>query len=111
MRFTLVISVLIASCLPAMAQLASPHLLTQQGCISVVRGRAHVEEGALGTFIVIENPAFSRAIAGYIPFGDEPTFPELSQIEGRTIEIGGVVVADGRLLIVMTDPKQLAIVG
>lgn len=111
MRFTLIISILVASCLPATAQLASPHLLTQQGCISVVRGRAHVEEGALGTYIVIENPSLSRSIVGYIPFGDEPTFPALSQVEGRTVEIGGVVVVDGRLLIVMTDPNQLTIVA
>ena len=111
MRFTLAISLLIASCLAATAQPSSPHLLSAQGGVSVVRGRAHVEEGALGTFIEVDRPGATRAVAGYIPFGNESTFPLLSEIEGRIIEIGGVVVLDGRPLIVLSNPNQLALAG
>jgi hypothetical protein len=115
MRFTLaialLISSLISSCLCAAAQPSSPHLRTSQGYFAVVRGRAHVEEGALGTYIEVDRPGATRAVAGYIPFGNESTFPLLAEIEGRTIEIGGVVVLDGRALIVLSDPNQLALVG
>jgi len=110
MRFTFAIAILAASCISAVAQTDSPHL-TPQGYFSLVRGRAHVEEGALGTYIEVERPDAGRSVTGFIPFGDEPTFRELANIEGRTIEIGGVVELDGRPLIVMTDPNQLAIVN
>ncbi len=110
MRFTIAIAILAASYTSAVAQTNSPHL-TPQGYFSLVRGRAHVEEGALGTYIEIERPDAGRSVAGFIPFGDEPSFRELANIEGRTIEIGGVVELDGRPLIVMTDPNQLAIVN
>lgn len=106
MRFKFVTLMIIASCLPAVAE-----PLASQGSISVVRGRAHVEEGALGTYIEIERPGSTRSVAGFIPFGDEPTFPAMSDIDGRIVEIGGVVAMDGRVLIVMTDPDQLAVVS
>lgn len=106
MRLKLVAAILVASCLPAIAE-----PLAAQGSVSVVRGRAHVEEGAQGTYIRIENPGATRSVAGFIPFGDEPTFPGLSDIDGRTVEIAGVVVLDGQPLIIMTDPNQLAVVS
>jgi hypothetical protein len=108
MRFKLATLLVVASCLPAIAQPASPHL--PQGYFAVVRGLAHVEEGALGTYIHIEAPYLRRKIDGYIPFGDESTFGDLANIEGRTVEIGGVVALDGLPYITMTDPRQLAIV-
>ena len=106
MRFNLVACILVASCLPAIAE-----PLASQGSSSVVRGRAHVEERALGTYIEVERPDLTRTVAGLIPFGDEPTFPGLSDIDGRTVEIAGVVVFDGQPSIVMTDPNQLAVVS
>lgn len=109
MRFKLTTLILIASCLPAVAQPPSPHL-TAQGYVSLVRGRAHIKEGAEGTYIEIERPDATGRVSGFIPFGDEPTFPELAEIEGRTVEIAGVVVLDGGPMIVMTDPNQLAVV-
>ena len=111
MRFTLVTSLLIASCLPAMAQLSSTlHLLTPQGNIASVRGRAHVIEGAQGTYIEVGTPGSLRSVTGFIPFGNEPTFRNLPNIEGRTVQIDGVVVLDGRPVIVMSDPDQLVVV-
>jgi hypothetical protein len=106
MRFELVAVMIVASCLPAIATPPVP-----QGSISVVRGRAHVEEGAEGTYVKIDSPGATRPVTGFIPFGDKPTFPYLSEIEGRTVDMGGVVVVDGALYIVLTDPNQLAIVN
>lgn len=108
MHIKLAAAIFAASCLPALAQMDSPHL-APQGSISVVRGRAHIREGADGTFIEIDRPGATRQVVGFIPFGDKPTFPELAGIEGRMVEIGGVVVLDGGPIIVMTDPNQLAI--
>lgn len=107
MRFKLVLFILAASCLPAAAQLNSPHLT--QGAISALRGRAHIMEGAEGTYIEIEMPNATRRVVGYIPFGDEPTFPKLADAEGHTVEISGIVGLDGGAMITMTDPNQLAI--
>ena len=108
MRFKLIALIFVASCLPAIAQPESAHL-SSQGSVSIVRGRAHIKEGAEGTYIEIERPNATRQVVGFIPFGDKPTFPGLEQIEGRMIELGGVVVLDGGPLIIMTDPNQLAI--
>ena len=102
--------VLAASCLPACLPAWAQPPLTGQGSVSVVRGRAHVEEGAQGTYIHLEMPGAARSVTGFIPFGDEPTFRGLPDIEGRIVAIGGVVVLDGGPEIVMTDPNQLAIV-
>ncbi|HEV2424858.1 MAG TPA: hypothetical protein VGZ29_08525 [Terriglobia bacterium] len=106
MRFKLVLLFLAVSCLPAVAQIDSPHLT--QGSISVLRGRAHIIEGA-GTFIEIEMPNATRRVVGYIPFGDEPTFPQLARAEGRIVEVAGVVGLDGGAMITLTDTNQLAI--
>ena len=106
MRVKLGFLILAASCLPAVAQLNSPHLT--QGSISALRGRAHIIEGA-GTYIEIEMPNATRRVVGYIPFGDEPTFPQLARVEGHVVEITGVVGLDGSAMITMTDPTQLVI--
>jgi hypothetical protein len=107
MRFKLVALFLATSCLPAVAQLNSPHL--QQGAISTLRGRAHILEGAAGTFIEIERPDATRRVVGFIPFGDEPTFPAVAHAEGHTVAVIGVVGLDGEAMITMTDPNQLVI--
>ena len=107
MRFKLVLLILAASCLPAVAQLNSPHLT--QGSVSVMRGRAHIIEGA-GTYIELEMPNATRRVVGFIPFGDEPTFPQLARAEGHIVQIAGVVGLDGSAMITMTDTNQLTIV-
>jgi len=95
------------ACFPAFAQFDTPHFT--QGAISILRGRAHIMEGAEGTFIEIERPGATRKVVGFIPFGDEPTFPQLSNAEGHTIVIAGVVGLDGGAMITMTDTNQLTV--
>jgi hypothetical protein len=107
MRFKLAALILAASCLPAAAQLDTPHLT--QGAISALRGRAHIWEGAEGTYIEIERPNATRRVIGFIPFGNESTFPKLAQAEGHMIAVVGVVGLDGGAMITMSDPDQLVI--
>jgi hypothetical protein len=102
MRFNLIALVLIASSAPAMADHLPP-----QGNFTVVEGLAHIERGPLGTYIHIERPGTD--VVGYVPFGDDGAFPGLFKLDGRKVAIQGVVVMDGRAMIVMTDPDQLSI--
>jgi hypothetical protein len=106
-------ALLLLSCLPAMAQNEVGPRLQQlvQGNAVTISGRAHVQRAAQGTFITIENARMSRDVAGFISFGNEPTFPGLAQLEGRTVEITGAVVLDGRAVIEMNDPNQLWVKG
>jgi len=109
MRLKLITLFLAASCVPAAAQMDSPHL-APQGSLSVVRGTAHIREGAEGTYVEIALPGADRIVTGFIPFGDKPTFPQLQAAEGRTVQIGGVVELDGGPMIVMTERTQLTLV-
>jgi hypothetical protein len=109
MRMKLLTLMVVASCLPAAAQSLSPRMQFVQGNGVTIGGRAHVDRGAEGTFINIENPALSRSVAGFIAFGDEPTFRGLSEIDGRYVEITGMVTMDGRALIRMDDPDQIRV--
>jgi hypothetical protein len=112
MRFKLLTLIVVASCLPAAAQSLGPRLQSVvQGNGVTIGGRAHVLRGAEGTYIDIENPGLTRSISGFIPFGDEPTFPGLSDLDGRNVEITGVVYSDGRAMILMNDPGQLRIMA
>ena len=110
MRFTLVMLILTASCLSAMARPPTPNILSAQGYISILRGRAHVVETGEGTYIQVYRPGETRAVFGFIPFGNGPTFPPMAEIEGRTIEIGGVLAIYGRPYIALTSADQLSIV-
>ena len=112
MRFKLLVLFVVASCLPAAAQSLGPRLQSVvQGSGVTIGGRAHVFRGAEGTFINVENPDLTRAISGFISFGDEPTFPGLSDLDGRNVQITGVVYSDGRALILMNDPDQLRVLA
>jgi hypothetical protein len=102
--------ILILSSLPAAAQDVGPRLQQLvQGNAVTISGRAHVQRDAEGTFIEIGNPGLSRQVAGFISFSNEPTFPGLSRIDGRNVEITGAVVVDGRAMIDMYDPNQLRV--
>ena len=91
---------LVISCLPAAAQDVGPRLQSLvQGNAVTVSGRAHVQRSAEGTFIDVENPHLPRQVSGFISFGDEPSFPMLSRLDGRDVEITGAVVLDGRVMI------------
>ena len=108
MRFKLIALILAASSLPAVAQMGSPHLAAQ-GSITGLRGLGHIWEGAEGTYIEIERPDATRKVVGFIPFGDEPTFPQLGRAEGHNIAVVGVIGLDGGAMITMTDRNQLII--
>lgn len=103
MRYKLATLFFVASCLPAMAALPS------QGNKALVAGRAHIERAAQGTYITIENPRLAQSVAGFIPFGDESTFPGLYQLDGRRVALSGALVWDGQPLIIMNDPAQLSV--
>jgi hypothetical protein len=107
MRLKLASLVLVASCLPAMAALPA---LPAQGNIAVVSGRAHIERGAQGTYIHIENRNGGPEVAGFIPFGNHGAYPGWPDLEGRHVALTGVVVWNGRALIMMSDPDQLAVI-
>ena len=113
MRFTLatLVLVLAASCLPAMAQPLTGREIAAEGNAATVSGRAHIEEGAEGTYVQLERPGAAQSVAGFIPFGDKHAYPGLYDIEGREVAITGVMAADGGLLIMMTDPDQLAVLS
>jgi hypothetical protein len=103
---------LILSCLPAAAQEFGPRLQQLvQGNGVTIEGRAHIQRRAEGTYIEIENPNLSLQIAGFIAFGNQATFPGLYDIDGRNVEITGIVVMDGRAMIQMNDRRQLRVRG
>jgi hypothetical protein len=112
MRRKLTAILLILSCLPATAQEFGPRLqhLTQGNGVTI-GGRAHIERRAQGTYIAIENPSLSLPVAGFVAFGNQTTFPGLYGLDGRDVEISGIVVMDGRALIQMNDPRQLRVKG
>ena len=112
MRCKLSAILLILSCLPAAAQNLSPRLQhLVQGNGVTISGRAHVMRHAEGTYIEIENPRLSRQIAGFVAFGNQSTFPGLYDLDGRDVEITGIVVMDGHALIQMNDQRQLRVKG
>src|SRR3954447_5656261 len=110
MRHKLSAILLILSCLPAAAQDFGPRLQSLvQGNGVTIGGRAHIQRRAQGTYIEIENPNLSLPGTGFIAFGNQTTFPGLYEIDGRDVEISGIIVMDGRALIQMNDPRQLRV--
>ena len=106
MKLKLAAIILAASCLPAMAALPLP----PQGNIAVISGRAHIRLGAYGTYVHVDQPGATYSVVGYIPFGDGGAFRGLYQIEGRRVAISGVVVKDGKAMIILTNRNQLMLV-
>jgi len=112
MRHKLIAVLLMLSCLPAAAQEFGPRLqhLTQGNGVTI-GGRAHIERRAEGTSINIENPNLSLQVWGFIAFGNQTTFPGLYELDGRNVEITGILVMNGRAMIQMNDPRQLRVKG
>jgi hypothetical protein len=112
MRRKLIAVLLMLSCLPAAAQEFGPRLqhLTQGNGVTI-GGRAHIERRAEGTYINIENPNLSLQVWGFIAFGNQTTFPGLYELDGRNVEITGILVMNGRAMIQMNDPRQLRVKG
>jgi len=111
MRLKLLALMMVASCLPALAEPATPAQLVSQGSVTTIRGIAHIERTPQGTYITLENPYYAHTYAGFVAFGGDGAFPELFELEGRNVEISGVLVLDGRTYIAMTDPNQLRVMG
>lgn len=96
---------------PAIA-LPLPNQILGSGDDTVVRGRARLYEGGLGTYIFINRPQGSvPTVAGFIPFGDRRSFPDLDYLDGRMVQIHGVVGLNGWPLITLTAPDQLREIG
>jgi hypothetical protein len=109
MRLKLLALMMIASSLPALAEPATPAQLVAQGSVTTIRGRAHLERTPQGTFLALENPYYTRRYAGFVPFGNDGTFPDLFELEGRDVEISGVMILYGRAYITMLAPDQLKV--
>jgi hypothetical protein len=70
--------------------LTTRQALAHEGECVTVEGRAHVvaDPLRLGTDIVLDRPG---QFEGYIPSGDEGSYPGLRGIEGREVDISGVI--------------------
>jgi hypothetical protein len=105
-KLSLLAAFLVLTTVPAMA---TPVLTGGDG--TTIKGLAHVEEGAFGTYVVLDRPGAATPVAGYVAFGNKFGFPDLYQLDGREVQIHGVVSMYGMPLIQMTTPEQLEIVG
>lgn len=102
MRIKLITLFFVASCLPALAEMPT------QGNAAIVSGTARIEHGAQGTYVRIDAGS-GPSVTGYIPSGNEGSFPGLAGLDGRQVTITGVVYWDGSAKITLTDPRQLSI--
>ncbi|HXR95054.1 MAG TPA: hypothetical protein VN718_04205, partial [Rhizomicrobium sp.] len=91
--------------------LPPPNQLLGSGDATIVSGRAHVVDTAIGTYVVLHRPATGTKVAGYVQWSDRSTFPDLHQLEGQDVQIKGVVGMYGMPLITVTDPDQIEIIG
>ncbi len=82
-----------------------------QGAGATVSGFAHVRRGAEGTYIELENSAQARRIAGFIAFQNEGTFPGVMALNGRRVQMTGMVVLYGRPMIALNAPEQLQVIS
>jgi hypothetical protein len=73
--------------------------------------RVHDAERREGFYIDLNGKGPSAPFAGYIPEEDMAQFPGLNKIEGKTVDIMGVVqFRNGTPIIKMTDGQQLRVV-
>ena len=101
MRLKLVAALLALSSIPATAADRSAIV---QGTGATVTGFAHVHRGAEGTYIELENSGQARSIAGFIAFRNEGTFPGVMELNGRRVQLTGMVVLYGRPSIILSAP-------
>jgi hypothetical protein len=99
----------VASCLPALAQPGLSHRFPAQGSAAVVEGRAFIERGAQGTYIHVNDPRLNSSVVGFAPFGSQSD--ALWSLDGRRVQMAGVLFWDGRPTIVISDPRQLRVTG
>ena len=113
---TLTALILLAS--PALAQtggrnnpLAPDQARSNIGQHVVVEGTAHVRDadGRLGVYIDLDHGDHNTVFAGYIPNENLAQFPDLRAVEGRRVDIDGVVQIrkEGFPIIIRTTGNQL----
>ena len=78
---------------------------------TVVSGRADVRDTALGTYIMLHGSQSGDVVAGFVPWSDRSSLPDLAQLDGRQVAIKGVVGMDGMPLITVTGPSQIEVMG
>lgn len=117
---TLAVLALLAT--PAFAQPSAPFapLAPEQarsniGQNVVIEGRARVRDagGRLGVYIDLGHGGGSENFAGYIPNENLAVFPDLRRVDGRMVDISGVVQVrkEGFPIIIMTQAYQLKPAG
>jgi hypothetical protein len=88
--------------------------LGRQGQNVTVEGVARVSEadGMPGVFIRLDNPRGPHVpFVGYISVNNEGMFPDLRELDGRRIDISGVVETTGTIpMIRLTSADQITIV-
>lgn len=86
---------------------------SNEGQNVVIEGIASVHDAQrrLGWYIDLNGAGSSSPFAGYIPDEDKSQFPNLSDINGKTVDITGVVqFRNGKPIIKMSDAHQLRVV-
>ena len=107
---------------PALAQdgsraepLAPDQARSNIGQHVVVEGRAHVRDadGWLGVYVDLDHRGNHTRFAGYIPNENLAQFPHLREVEGRRVDIDGVVQIrkEGFPIIILTASGQLRPAG
>jgi len=104
----------------AFAQPASPfppitpeQARSNEGENVVIEGTAtvHAAERRMGWYIDLNGTGPSSPFAGYIPDEDKSQFPNLSNVNGKKVDVTGVVqFRNGKPIIKMTDSHQLHLV-
>lgn len=74
------------------------------GSPATIEGRAHIQKQGDGTYVYVGH---DKSVAGFVPFQDTSTFPDLNKLEGRDIQISGVV--NDKQQITLTRPGQIKI--
>ena len=111
MRLQILPILLTLSCIPAaIPATAADRNAIVQGAGATVTGFARVHRGAEGTYIELENSNYARAIAGFIAFRNEGTFPGVMALNGRRVQITGMVALYGRPMISLNAPEQLQVI-
>src|ERR1700761_5821539 len=81
----------------------SAYAIPTEGEAATVGGRVHVERQGDVTYLFFPGP-----VAGVVPWGFHSTFPNLDRLDGRDVEITGVV--DEQQWITLTDPDQIKVI-
>jgi hypothetical protein len=80
-----------------------------QGAGATVIGFARVRRGAEGTYIELESSNSARSIAGFIAFRNEGTFPGVMALNGKRVQLTGMVAVYGRPMIMINAPEQIQV--